>query len=71
MSETPDNPQDEEAVRAEAKERAEQCSREIQDVLGKYQCRIVPMLTSEPVGSGPGAKALMGATYGILPEVID
>lgn len=62
---------EEEAMRKEARERAKQCMDEISDVLGRHQCRIQPMLTSEPVGSGPGAKALMGATWAVLPEVVE
>jgi hypothetical protein len=57
--------------RDEAKERAEQCHREVQDVLAKYACRIQPMLTQEAVGNGPGMKVMLGATYGILPEVVE
>lgn len=50
-----------------AKARARECSNEIQGVLAKHRCQIVPMLTSEPVGHGPATRALIGATYGILP----
>lgn len=52
----------------QAHARAQTCHRELQDVLDRHRCRLVPMLTSEPVGSGPGARALVGATYGILPD---
>ena len=52
-----------------AKKRASICSSEIQDLLEKHQCQIVPMLTSEPVGTGPSMKMMLGATYGILPEM--
>jgi len=60
-----------EAMREEARQRAVECSGEIEDVLRRFQCRIQPMLTSEPVGTGPGMKMLLGATYGILPEIVE
>ena len=56
---------------AQAKARAATCSAAIQALLEKHQCQIVPMLTSEPVGTGPSMKMMLGATYGILPEVED
>lgn len=58
-----------EAIRAEAQERAEACAEEIKLVMEKHRCQIVPMLTSEPVGEGPTMRQLLGATYGILPEM--
>lgn len=61
----------EEALRADAKLRAEACNAEVQAALGKYSCRIAPMLTSEPVGTGPSTRMLIGATYGILPDPLE
>lgn len=73
MSEAPkmelESSERDEAVRAEAQERAEACAEEIKLVLEKHRCQIVPMLTSEPVGDGPTMRQLLGATYGILPEM--
>lgn len=60
-----------EAIRAEAQMRAEACSEEIKLILEKFRCQIVPMLTSEPVGEGPTMRQLLGATYGILPSMVE
>lgn len=65
LDERPEEPTIEQ--RREAMERAEACSQALSTVLEKFQCQIVPMLTQEPVGSGPTVKLLMGATCGVQP----
>ena len=55
----------------DAKARAQACSDEIQAVLATHDCAIVPMLTTEPVGTGPGTKLLVGSTYGVLPNGVE
>jgi uncharacterized protein (UPF0305 family) len=55
----------------QAKARAQKCSDEIQAILAKYDCAIMPMLTTEPVGTGPGTRLLVGSTYGVLPNGVE
>ena len=57
--------------RQAAKARAQMCSDEIQAILAKYDCAIMPMLTTEPVGTGPGTRLLVGSTYGVLPNGVE
>ena len=57
-----------EAQIQEARERAEACGREVMDVLAKYSCQIVPFISScEPVGQ-EGRRAMLTASYGIIPN---
>ena len=52
----------------EARARARACGQEIADVLAKHNCRIAPfLLPLEPVGHD-GARALVQASYGIIPN---
>lgn len=54
--------------REEARKRAETCGKEIEAVLRKHRCRIVPFLTTpEPVGTD-GSKIMLGASFGIYPN---
>ena len=66
---TTSEPKKVETPEAQAKVRAAACNAAIQDLLIKFRCQIVPMLTSESVGTGPSMKMMLGATYGILPEL--
>jgi len=50
-----------------ARARAEECGRELETVLAKHRCRIVPFLNApEPVGND-GSKAIISASFGIFP----
>ena len=50
-----------------ARERARECGAELEAVLAKHRCRIVPFLNSpEPVGND-GSKAIVSASFGIFP----
>lgn len=52
---------------AALRERSRACYAEVAAVLAKHRCRIVAFLTApEPVGTD-GAKAIIGASYGIVP----
>lgn len=54
--------------RKEAVARAEKCGRAIEAVLREHRCRIVPyLLPPEPVGQ-EGTKALLQASFGVVPE---
>ena len=53
----------------EARARADRCHRIIQQVLAQHQCRLAPIiLPFEPIGND-GAKALIQATFAIVPQV--
>jgi hypothetical protein len=55
-------------ARAEAAQRAASCGRELAEVLKKHRCRIVPyLLPLEPVGH-EGSRALVQASYGVIPD---
>ncbi len=54
-----------------AKERASECFDEIQAVLAKHKCRIVPFLVpSTEMASDPVGEISIRAVYGVLPEVV-
>lgn len=54
---------------AEARQRAELCFSEIALVLQRHRCHIQPFLRGlEPVGND-GSRALIAASYGIVPEL--
>lgn len=54
--------------RQEAQQRAAACGRELAAVLDRYRCRIVPFLRPlEPVGHD-GSRALVQASYGVIPD---
>lgn len=58
-----------EETQEEARQRAEQCYSEIAPILARYRCHIQPFLRPlEPVGND-GSKALVTASYGIVPEL--
>ncbi|HXI82118.1 MAG TPA: hypothetical protein VNM34_15025 [Verrucomicrobiae bacterium] len=54
--------------RGEAQSRAEACGRELQALLARHRCRLVPTMALEPVGSD-GSRALLqvGFAVGTLP----
>lgn len=55
-------------TRMQTHARARTCHAEIVQVLERHRCRIVAVLTApEPVGTD-GSRALIGATYGIVPD---
>jgi len=50
------------------RERAECCGKELEALLLKHRCRIVPFLTPpEPVGTD-GSRAMIGASFGIYAD---
>lgn len=53
----------------QARERAHHCGREIEAVLAKHRCQIVPFIVPqlERVGEH-GSKALVAASFGIVPQ---
>lgn len=51
-----------------ARIRAQTCAAELQAVLAKHRCRIVPQLRADPVGT-EGARAILAASYAIVPEM--
>lgn len=51
-----------------ARDRARQCHEAIVRVLAEFDCRLVTALTYDPVGA-EGARALIGSTYGIVPNL--
>ena len=60
--------------RADAAQRAELCSRALDEVLQRFRCRIVPVLnqTLEMIGGSPtepSNKGVVTCTYGVAPLV--
>lgn len=54
--------------REEARARAAACGAEVEKVLEKHRCKILPFITNpEPVGVD-GSRVIIGASYGIFPE---
>lgn len=67
MEEIKSDPKKPTESREEMRQRAEQCGRQVFDVLAAHRCRIVAyLLPMEPVGDG--TKAIVQASYGIVPE---
>lgn len=56
--------------RIDASERAGLCGREIEAVLAKHNCRIVPYLKPVETIGTEGAKAIISAGFGIIPDPI-
>jgi len=54
------NPAEEQRARAKA------CSVEVDEVLAKHRCRIVPVLEPDQVGSGPLTRMMVSTTYGVF-----
>ena len=58
--------------RQDAAQRAEACSHELDEVLRKHRCRIVPVLnpTMRMVGDGkePASEGIVSCTYGVAPN---
>ena len=53
----------------EARDRARRCAEEVDAILRKYRCRIVPQIDQpEPVGTY-GACIQIRASYGYIPEI--
>ena len=51
-----------------ARQRAEACGRAVEAILTEHRCRIVPyLLPPEPVGTD-GSRAIIGASFGIVPN---
>lgn len=48
-------------------QRRADCHKAIQEALQKHRCQLMPVLTSEPVGGEPVAKAIVSAAYDIYP----
>lgn len=58
-------------AKAAAKARAEECFAEIEGVLKKHRCRIVPFLVpSTELDGDPIGEISIRAVYGVLPEVV-
>jgi len=58
----------EENIETKARERAACCWRELQIVLDRHRCRIVPYLMPlEPVGTS-GGRAMVTASFAVIPE---
>ena len=56
-------------MREAARARAMKCGQELADLLAKHRCRIVPYIAEpEPVGRD-GAKLMIQAAYGIIPDI--
>jgi len=54
-------------TRDQMRQRAEDCGKEIHEVLTRHRCRIIPYLTTpEPVGQD-GSRAIIGAAFGVFP----
>lgn len=51
------------------KQRTRECYAAIEQTLATYGCRIVPFLNTEPVGPDPVGKALISATFMVLPNL--
>ena len=60
-----------EQARQEARERAQTCGQEIAEVLRKHKCRILPFIAQPEWIGDDGAKALIQASYGIVPDIED
>lgn len=54
--------------RAEAAQRAELCGREVETVLAKHRCRILPFLQPPEAIGADGSKAVISASFGIIPD---
>lgn len=54
--------------RVEAAQRAERCGRELETVLAKHRCRILPFLQPLEAIGADGSKAVVSASFGIIPE---
>lgn len=52
-----------------ARERAHACGQEVAEVLRKHRCRILPYITQPEWVGQDGAKALIQASYGIMPDL--
>lgn len=52
----------------QAQQRAQECGQRIMQLCAEYRCRIVPFLRPlEPVGVD-GSRALIQASYGVIPD---
>ena len=47
--------------------RVAQCIDELNEVLKRHRCQIVPMFAGENVGQVPGKKLLLEAVYHVIP----
>jgi hypothetical protein len=68
---TPSKPEDVKPAadpRAEAAQRAELCGREVETVLAKHRCRILPFLQPLEAIGADGSKAVVSASFGIIPD---
>jgi len=54
--------------RPEAAQRAEACGREIEAVLAKHRCRILPFLQPLEAIGADGSRAVVSASFGIIPD---
>ena len=53
----------------QARARAGECARKVQEVLVEFQCRIEPTLFQEPIGgSEPVSKILVTSSYVVVPH---
>ena len=64
FAEPPDN-----GTQQDPKQRARDCFAAIEAALEQYGCRIAPFLNTEPVGPDPVSKALISATFAVLPNM--
>jgi hypothetical protein len=56
------------SVEDEMRQRAHECGLKIEQVLASFRCRIVPYLMPiEPVGRD-GSRALVQASFGVIPQ---
>lgn len=55
--------------RAEARVRAEKCGQEIFEVLQHHNCRIIPFLRPVEWVGNDGSKAMISASYGVVPSI--
>lgn len=58
-----------EETQEQARRRAEQCYAEVAQVLARYRCHIQPFLRPLEAVGVDGSKALVSASYGIIPEL--
>lgn len=54
---------------AEARARAEKCGQEVFEVLQRHNCRIVPFLRPMEWVGNDGSKAMISASYGVVPTL--